>query len=222
MNLFSFFYFFKKDTSFKKLSKELNAKYYFKRKGNIHLLNYEFESFNITLSKYAARSSVNTRIIVIYTPIKDIQLRIYQQTFLDKFASLLGMQDISIGSEEFDNEFVIEGNDENSIIQILDDDKIKNVLLELHEGSLEIKDISKTKSQKIFLMQYEICELISDTAVLKKMIELINLMLDKLLELRLIRKGRFSSSNYNDRDPSLEYLLDELDIEIFENVLDIV
>ena len=53
---------------------------------------------------------------------------------------LLGMQDVEIGSEPFDSDFVIKGNDERAIRALLDCDRIRDLLKAQPSAHFSVKD----------------------------------------------------------------------------------
>lgn len=65
-----------------------------------------------------------------YHPLGDFKFTIYPEKWSDGFAKLLGMQDIVVGHEDFDKQFIIKGNDEQRIKDLFQDAALRRLLMD--------------------------------------------------------------------------------------------
>lgn len=52
--------------------------------------------------------------------------KIYRKGLFSDLGKLLGMQDISVGYSEFDEDFIIKGNDEEKLTRLFSNEKIED------------------------------------------------------------------------------------------------
>ncbi len=71
-----------------------------------------------------------TTVHTSYTPRGGFQFAIHPQKWLDGFKKLAGMQDIIVGHEDFDKQFVIKGNDEALVKKLFEDPAVIEILLD--------------------------------------------------------------------------------------------
>lgn len=79
-----------------------------------------------------------TRIRAPYLNRDSFQFRILRETRTTLIGKKLGLQDVIIGHREFDEDFVIQGNDENKLRQLFDNDLIRNLIHFQPRMSMEI------------------------------------------------------------------------------------
>ncbi|MEM4347745.1 MAG: DUF3137 domain-containing protein [Candidatus Altiarchaeota archaeon] len=71
------------------------------------------------LKQYGRHSRRFTKLIVKIKNQKGVSLKIYPENFISKIEKTFGMQDISLGNENFDKEFIVKGNNEKFVREIL-------------------------------------------------------------------------------------------------------
>lgn len=67
----------------------------------------------------------HTTVETHYNPQGDFKFSLYPEKWTDGLAKALGMQDIVVGHPEFDKLFIIKGNDEQRIIDLFQDAKLR-------------------------------------------------------------------------------------------------
>jgi hypothetical protein len=70
----------------------------------------------------------------------NFNFKIYRSGMFSGLGKMLGMQDISIGYEYFDEAFIIKSNDEEKVKQLFSNDNIRALIQDQPQGTLEIKD----------------------------------------------------------------------------------
>ena len=85
-------------------------------------------------------STTYTRMRAPFVNADDFYFKIYREGVFSGLGTLLGMQDINIGYEDFDSNFVIKSNDEEKVAQLLSKDEIRRLIDAQPSISLEIKN----------------------------------------------------------------------------------
>ncbi len=85
-------------------------------------------------------SQTFTRIRAPFVNPDGFRFTIYRKGFLTELGKLLGMQDIEVGDPEFDEAFVIQGNDEYRVRDLFDDPALRSLALAQPRLRLCVKD----------------------------------------------------------------------------------
>jgi len=94
---------------------------------------------NYTVS--TGKSSITyTRMRAPFINSKKFFFKIYRRGVLSNIGKAIGMQDIEIGYDYFDNEYIIKGNDEILLRRFFQNHKIRNLIEKQEKILLEIKD----------------------------------------------------------------------------------
>ncbi|NNU77518.1 DUF3137 domain-containing protein [Clostridium estertheticum] len=126
------------------LSREINADYiekgFFKR----GMVEARVDNWIILFDTYSSGSGNNsrtyTRIRAPFKTFDSFHFKIYRKGLFSDLGKLLGMQDVSVGYSEFDENFIIKGTNSERLTQLFSNEKIRN-LLELQSSiHLEVKD----------------------------------------------------------------------------------
>lgn len=129
-----------------------------------------------------------TRIRAPFHNTEDFYFKIYHEHFFHKAAKYFGMQDIEIGDEEFDKQFIVKGNDEFKIQWLLDNVGIKQSLYEIRYPNLEIRSdegvfVHSTYKEGIDELYFSVSHVIKDIDELKRIFDLFAMALEKITEL---------------------------------------
>jgi hypothetical protein len=88
--------------------------------------------WTVTLDTYVVSTGKTavtyTRMRAPYVNPDGFRFKIYRKSIFTGFGKALGMQDVDIGEEEFDREFVVQGNSESRLRQLLANAKIRELL----------------------------------------------------------------------------------------------
>ena len=104
----------------------------------------EAGEWTITLDTYAVSTgkttAVFTRMRAPYVNRDGFRFRIYRKHVFTWLGKLFGQQDVEVGDVEFDENFVVQGNDESKVRALLRNEKIRE-LIEAQTGiCFEVKD----------------------------------------------------------------------------------
>jgi hypothetical protein len=100
--------------------------------------------WTVTLDSYAVSTGkvtiVYTRLRAPFVNTEGFRFNIYRRTFFSGVAKKLGMQDVEVGDEEFDREFIVKGNDEGKLRSLLSNEKLRKLIAAQPSISFSVKD----------------------------------------------------------------------------------
>lgn len=98
----------------------------------------------ITLDTYTVHANnVNityTRIRAPYVNKDGFRFTIYRKSIFSEIGKLFGMQDVEVGYPEFDNAFIIKGNDESKLRSLFNNAKVRDLIQAQPEIYFHVKD----------------------------------------------------------------------------------
>lgn len=98
----------------------------------------------VTMDTYTVSSGKSsttyTRLRAPYVNKDGFRFKIYRSGIFSEIGAFLGMQDIEVGFEEFDREFVIKGNDEMKLKELFSNTRIRSLIEIQPRFHLEVKD----------------------------------------------------------------------------------
>ncbi|MFT4691193.1 MAG: DUF3137 domain-containing protein [Verrucomicrobiia bacterium] len=99
------------------------------------------DTYTVSTSNGKTSSSTTyTRLRAPFVNKDDLYFKIYREGFFATVGKFFGMQDINIGDPYFDDSFVIKGNQEVKIRQLLADAELKKLIDRQPQVHLEIRD----------------------------------------------------------------------------------
>lgn len=173
------------------LSKEIHADYikggfWTGDKVQAHVDNWiiVLDTYTITTVR---NSTTYTRIRAPFVNLTDFYFKIYRKGIFSDFGKLIGMQDITVGYDKFDEDFVIQGNSEEKVRQLFNNERIRSLIEAEPSINLEIKNdegfFSTHFPEGVDELHFYVEGVISDIKQLK---ELYELFADILKELCII------------------------------------
>lgn len=106
-------------------------------------LRYQSGNWEITLDTYTTGSENSTTYTRMRAPFvnKDgLYFTVYREGFFSSIGKAFGMQDIEVGDPYFDQEFIIKGNNEAKIKQLLNDPTLKQLIQAQPDISFEVRN----------------------------------------------------------------------------------
>jgi len=151
----------------------------FSNKGNqIFYSSFKKEELLFSFSTYKkglnSKSNIRTQVSCKLPSVLNLEFKIRHQGLFNKLFMLFGMQDIKIDDQYFDDNFVIQGNNEKQVILLLQSESIRNFLPKSYELIFELKENT---------LKYRCRGLISETSMLESLMTLMNNTVLKLKEL---------------------------------------
>jgi hypothetical protein len=104
----------------------------------------QVDNWIVVLDTYTVstgKSSITyTRMRAPFVNLDNFYFKIYRAGIFSGLGKMLGMEDISIGYEEFDEDFVIKSNSEEKVKQLFSNKNIRDLIQDQPRINLEIKD----------------------------------------------------------------------------------
>ncbi len=148
-------------------------------------------NWEIVIDYYAENNNGYTRVRIPVVNTSNVHLTLYKENFLSSIGKVLGTQDILIGNKQFDDKFMIKGNNEKLITQLFSNEHLRElVMLRTGNFSLAIREEVRwlkksfpTGVDEIYFVENGI---LKDSIELKELIKLFRTLLDNLLEIEAI------------------------------------
>jgi len=128
--------------------------------------------------------STVTRLRAPYVNPEGFRFTIYRKGFLSDLGKLLGMQDIEVGDPEFDEAFIVKGNDEPKVRALFAKPQIRQMIKAQPEFRLDVKDSEGWFGPKfpddVDELHFQVVGEIKDLERLKALFDLFAAVLDEL------------------------------------------
>jgi hypothetical protein len=143
----------------------------------------------VTLDRYVVstgKSSVAyTRMRAPYVNPDGFRFTIYRKGIFSDIGKWMGMQDVSVGDAQFDEDFIIKGNDEAKIRRLFSDAKLRDLIRAQPDISFCVKDDEGHWSGRSFPpnvdeLYFQVTGTITDLDRLKELYDLFSETLDEL------------------------------------------
>lgn len=153
--------------------------------------------WTITLDTYTVStgksSTTYTRLRAPFVNTDNFRFKIYNQTIFGEMGKALGMQDITIGSDEFDRRFMVKSGDEHKIRLLLQDETLQRLMLAQSDVHLEVKDdegwFGREFPEGVDELYFQAYGVIKDIHRLKELFDLFAKILDRLCAIGSAYKG---------------------------------
>jgi len=144
--------------------------------------------WTITLDTYAVSTGkttmVFTRMRAPYVNPDHFRFTIYRRGLFSDIAKWLGMQDIKVGHEDFDRDFIIKGTEEGKLIALFDHPRLRELIAAQPQIALTVKDNEGFWGggfpPDTDELCFHVCGIIKDVERLKLLFELFAETLDQL------------------------------------------
>jgi hypothetical protein len=142
----------------------------------------------VTLDTYTVSSGHShvtfTRMRAPYVNPEGFRFTIYRKGFFSDLGKLLGMQDIAVGDPDFDEAFVIKGDDEERVRDLFANPKIRQMIQDQPKIQLAVKDSEGWFGPKfpegVDELHFQVFGVIKDVDRLKALFDLFAALLDQL------------------------------------------
>jgi hypothetical protein len=125
-----------------------------------------------------------TRLRAPYLNPDGFRFSIYRKSIFSDMGKLLGMQDIEVGDHEFDEAFIIKGNDEGKVCDLFANPRIRQMIQDQPKIRLEVKDSEGWFGPKfpedVDELHFQVVGVIKDVERLKALFDLFAAVLDQL------------------------------------------
>src|SRR5262249_12014908 len=129
-------------------------------------------------------STTYTRMRAPYVNPEGFRFTIYRKRFFSDLGKLLGMQDIEVGDPDFDEAFIIKGNDEERVCELFANAKIRQMIQDQLQIRLEVKDSEGWFGPKfpedVDELHFQVVGVIKEVERLRALFDLFAAVLDQL------------------------------------------
>lgn len=145
--------------------------------------------WTVTLDTYAVSTGKST---IIYTRMRapyvnpdGFRFTIYRKGIFTPIGKLFGMQDVAVGHEDFDREFVIKGNDDHKLWRLFASQRVRDLISAQKDIYFSVKDDDGMVWRNRFPdgvdeLYFQVVGVIKDVDRLKLLYELFAETLDEL------------------------------------------
>ena len=154
-------------------------------------VSIDYGEWTITLDTYTVSTGKThhtyTRFRAPYVNEGGFRFGIYRKNIFTPLGKWLGMQDIEVGHPEFDEAFVIQGNNEQQVKALFGDDSIRKLVSAQSDVSFMVRGdqgwFSRIHPEGVDELYFQAHGIIKDLDRLKELFALFGLVLDRLCEL---------------------------------------
>jgi hypothetical protein len=172
----------------RQLSEQMGARFDeggFMRGDKVHVTHGEW---TLTLDTEVVSTGkvtvVYTRLRAPYVNPDGFRFTIYRRGFFSEVAKFFGMQDLEIGDEAFDHDFILKANDETKIRELLSRPHLRGLLQSQKEVLLTVKDnegwFGPNFPEDADELRFTVIGVIKDLPRLVSLFELFAVTLDEL------------------------------------------
>jgi hypothetical protein len=180
-----------KDEVWRQLSEEIGAAFVkggFWKGGKVHA---HVGAWTVTLDTYTESSDKHsvqyTRMRAPYVNPEGFRFTIYRKGFFSDLGKLLGMQDVEVGDPDFDEAFIIKGNNEDRVRVLFSDLKVRQMIQDQPKIRLTVKDSEGWFGPKfpedVDELHFQVVGLIKDIDRLKSLFDLFAAVLNQLCKI---------------------------------------
>jgi len=172
----------------RQLSSEINARYVDGGFWKGDKVQATHDEWTVMLDTYTVSTGkatvVFTRMRAPYVNPGGFQFTVYRKGMFSGIGKMLGMQDIEIGDESFDKDFIIKGNDEIRVRELLSNQKIRELIAGQRDIKFTVKDdegwFGTSFPEGVDELHFQVVGIIKDVERLKLLYELFAATLDQL------------------------------------------
>jgi hypothetical protein len=144
--------------------------------------------WRVTLDSYTVSTGkvtiVYTRMRAPYVNADGFRFKVYRKSIFSGVGKLLGMQDIEVHDEQFDEDFIVKGTDEGRVRALLSNPKIRELIAAQKDIQFEVKDdegwFGPTFPEGVDELSFVVVGIIKDVERLKLLYELFAETLEQL------------------------------------------
>jgi hypothetical protein len=180
-----------KDEVWRQLSEEIGAAFVQGGVWKGNKVQAQVRPWMITLDTFAVHTQhthvTYTRMRAPYVNPEGFRFTIYRKGFFSELGKLLGMQDIEVGDPEFDEAFIIKGNDEGRVRTLFGDARLRELVRVQPTIHLQVKDSEGWFGPKfpedVDELHFHVVGVIKDSERLKSLFDLFAVVLEQLCQI---------------------------------------
>jgi hypothetical protein len=179
-----------KDEIWNQIAKDIGGQHVqggFLRGGVLRYRSGEWEIALDTYSTGTEATTTHTRMRAPFVNKDGLYFSISREGLFSSIGKFFGMQDIQIGDANFDDRFVIKGNNEEKIRRLLNEPRLKQLIHAQPEVSFQIRDDDRWFDgqfpEGVDELYFECYGVVKDEKQLKNLFDLFSLTLQRLVQI---------------------------------------
>jgi hypothetical protein len=172
----------------RQLSAEIGARYVEGGLWKGDKVQATYGEWTLTLDTYAVSTGkatiVFTRMRAPYVNPEGFRFNIYRKSVFSELAKRFGMQDVEVGDESFDRDFIVKGTDEGKLRDLCSNPRIRELIGQQREIHFTVKDdegwFGPTFPEGVDELYFAVPGVIKDLERLKRLYALFGETLDHL------------------------------------------
>ncbi len=180
-----------RNENWSKIAQDIEGKYINGGFWESDLLKYKYKVWEIILDTYSVhinhKTTICTRMRAPFISKDNLRFKIYRKGFLSFMSRLFGTHHITIGDLFIDKKIIIKGNNRDKIVQLLNSEKIKELIQNLPKICLEIRDDEGLFEVKfpsnVDELYFQCVGVINEKKVLLNLVDSFNTALDGLVKI---------------------------------------
>jgi hypothetical protein len=169
-----------RDEVWRQLAGEIGASYVGGGTWHADKVQARVKEWTVTLDTYTVstgKSTVTfTRMRAPYVNPDGFRFKVYRKGLFSGLGKMFGMQDVEIGDHEFDQAFIVQGNDESKLRSLLAYPKLRQLMLAQPALDLEVRDSEGFFGPKfpanVDELRFQVVGVIRDVTLLKGLFDL--------------------------------------------------
>ena len=144
----------------------------------------QHQQWTITLDAKTGKNAF-TRICAPYINKDGFKFNIYRRSFFSDLGIFLGTEDVEVGYEDIDNDFIIQGNDHYKLWKLFANDRIRIIIKHHPSANLKIRSANTHLlinhfEDNVDMIEFKVGGILKDVKQLSKMFDLFAEVLDHL------------------------------------------
>lgn len=140
--------------------------------------------WTVTLDSTRDATMRFTRMRAPYANPAGFRFTLHPDGFFNSVAKFFGMQDVEVGHPDFDERFIIKGNDPERLVALFDDDAIRELVMEQPSIFLTVRDddgwFDDSFEGETDLLEFLCADIVEDRERLHGLFALFGAVLDRL------------------------------------------
>jgi hypothetical protein len=154
--------------------------------------------WTVTLDSTRDATMRFTRMRAPYANPSGFRFTLHPDGFFNSIAKFFGMQDVEVGHPDFDERFIIKGNDSDRLVALFDDPEIRELVMEQPSIYLTVRDddgwLGDDYHDETDLLEFLCADIVEDRERLHRLFALFGAVLDRLCRLGEAYEAPDSSS----------------------------
>ncbi len=176
-----------KDEIWQQIAKDIDGEFIDRGFWKTNVLRYSHKEWELLLDTIHRDKMTFTRLRVPFLNKDNLYFKIYREGFFSDIGKFFGMQDIEIGDPRFDDNYIIQSNNQNKIRKLLKEPKLKMLFEMVPKIHVSIKKdeglFGRKYPQGVNVLYFEQTGILKNKETLKLLFRLFAEILDQLVHI---------------------------------------